>query len=148
MRTFYLFHVNEFYSSTYQKNPYKLYKIFDILFHEREYDRYRSYKLYKQIVIPFNKMLCNNYIIKKNRLNYEYFYDNQSHFIKKNEEHAKMVIGSIHIKIESDNNFPTFFKDINNFEEDIFVCDFENGDYFWLDKVVKKYGQKTISIVE
>ena len=148
MRTFYLFNVNEFYSIMYSKSPFKLYKILDNLFHEREYDRYGSYKIYKQVIIPFNKMLCNNYITKKNRLNYEYSHDNQNHFIKKQEEHTKMVIGSIHIKIESDKNYPTFFDDVNNFEENIFVCDFENGDYFWLSKVVKKYGQKTISIVE
>ena len=63
----------------YHKMPFKLYKVLDTLFREREYNRYRSYKLYKQVIIPFNKMLCNNYITKKNRLNYEYYYDNQTH---------------------------------------------------------------------
>ena len=29
------------------------------------------------------------------------------------------------------------FYDINNYSDNIFICDFDNKDYFWLNKVVK-----------
>ena len=148
MRTFYLFNINEFYSSMYYSNSVRLYKILENLFYMRNYDKLGSFKLYKQIVIPFNKMLCNGYITKKNRLDYEYFYDHQAHYMKKNNEHTKMIVGSIHIRLISDINYPSFLTDINQLEKNIFVCDFDNCDYFWLNKVVKIYGQKKISIVE
>ena len=148
MRTFYAFHVNEFYSNMYYYNESRLYNILEELFYKRHYDKFESYKLYRQVVVPFNKMLCNGYIIKKNRLCYEYFHDKEIHYMKKTDEHTKMTIGSIHIKIISNINFPCFFEDVNELEQNIFVCDFDNRDFFWLDKVAKKYGQRRISIVE
>ena len=148
MRTFYAFHINEFYSSMYNDNPLKLYKILEELFYRRNYDKLNTYRLYKQVVIPFNKMLCNGYMTKKNRLCYEYFYDYQAHYLKKKEEHTKMVIGSIHIKILSDANYPIFFNNIHELDTDIFICDFDNRDYFWLDKIIKIYRQKEIPIVK
>jgi hypothetical protein len=59
-----------------------------------------------------------------------------------------MIISNINIKIMSDINYPSFFNDINEYERDMFVCDFDNNDYFWLDKVVKKYRQNMESIVK
>ena len=38
-------------------------------------------------------------------------------------------------KIETENNYSIFFNDINNYNNNLFVCDFENMDYFWLSKL-------------
>ena len=148
MRIFYAFCINEFYQSMYYKHSYRLYKILEGIHHAREYDKISSYRLYKQVANPINKMMCNGYITKNYRLCYEYYSDHNAHYIKKKEEHTKMIISNIHVKIISDVNFPSFFRDIYFYENDIFVCDFENKDYFWLDKVMKKDGQSSIPIVK
>lgn len=47
------------------------------------------------------------------------------------------MVTSYCIKIKSNINYPSFFENINNYSDNIFVCDFINKDYFWLNKVVK-----------
>jgi len=148
MRTFYAFCINDFYFDMYNKHSYQLYKILEDIYYTKNYDKFNSYRLYKQVVNTINKMLCNGYITKNHRLSYEYSCDNNTHFIKKKEEHSKMVISNVNIKIISDVNYPSFFDDINNYASNVFVCDFDNKDYFWLDKVVKTYRQKEVVSVQ
>jgi len=148
MRIFYVYRINEFYRDMYYKHSYRLYKILEQIYYERDYDRVSSYRLYKQVIIPVNRLLCNSYVTKNHRLSYEYCYDNHVHYIKKNDEHTKMVISNIHIKIISDINYPSFFDDIYAYDSNIFICDFDNNDYFWLDKVINRDRQSEITIVK
>jgi len=148
MRVFYVYRINEIYRDMYYKHSYRLYKILESIYYERDYDKISSYRLYKQVVNPINKMLCNGYITKNHRLAYEYCYDNNVHYIRKKEEHTKMVISNIHIKIISDINFPSFLNDIYAYDSNIFICDFDNNDYFWLDKVMKRDRQSEVTIVK
>ena len=41
-----------------------------------------------------------------------------------------------------------FFNDLYFYEKNIFICDFDNKDYFWLDKVMKKNRQNDFIIVK
>ncbi len=148
MRIFYVYVINEFYKDMYYHHSYSLYKILESIYYERDYDKISSYRMYKQVVTPLNKMMCNGYVTKNHRLSYEYGYDNHAHYIRKKDEHTKMVITNIYIKVISDKNFPTFFHDIFSYEGDVFICDFDNNDYFWLDKLMKRDGQSLESIVK
>ena len=49
-------------------------------------------------------------------------------------EYAKLSIKNANIKIKTNINFPIFLKTIYNYTDNIFICDFVNKDYFWLDK--------------
>ena len=42
------------------------------------------------------------------------------------------------IKLITENNYSIFFKYLNNYNNNLFVCDFENMDYFWLCKLYNK----------
>ena len=59
-----------------------------------------------------------------------------------------MVITNSNLKIKSNINNPIFLNDINNFYDNIFVCDFLNKDYFWLDKVIKNDRQNNVMVVK
>ena len=43
-----------------------------------------------------------------------------------------------HSKEITENNYSIFFKYLNNYNNNLFVCDFENMDYFWLCKLYNK----------
>jgi hypothetical protein len=148
MRIFYVYTINEIYKDMYYDNSYRLYKILEGIYYQRDYSKISSYMQYKQVVSGINKMLCNGYITKNHRLAYEYGYDNNCHYIRKKDEHTKMIISNIYIKIISDLNFPCFFNDLYSYEKNIFICDFDNKDYFWLDKVMKKNRQNDLIIVK
>ena len=51
-------------------------------------------------------------------------------------EKTKLIINKKFLVIRSNEEIPVFFKDIEENEKNLFVCDFLNRDYFWLEKLV------------
>ena len=47
------------------------------------------------------------------------------------------MVTSYCLKIKTNINYPKFFDNINTYSDNIFVCDFINNDYFWLNKIAK-----------
>ena len=62
MRTFYVYDVNDVFASTYEKYPYKLYKLLEDIYLTNKYDMMLSINYYGQIINRFNKLYLNNYI--------------------------------------------------------------------------------------
>ena len=89
------------------------------------------------MALPFNKENINSKLYTK------YYYDNgysrsfNKHIINNENEKTKLTVYNAFIKIKTNNNITSFFNVLNN-EENVFVCDFNNKDYFWLNKVVTK----------
>ena len=50
----------------------------------------------------------------------------------KNEE-SKLTINKAYLLLETNMIKSAFFNDLKN--KNLFVCDFENKDYFWLDSL-------------
>lgn len=97
-----------------------------------------TYRVYEQIAITFRKDNFNSYLYEKYQNCSCYIKNNNSHIYSNNFEYTKLVITNTNLKIKSNVNNPIFFKDINDFYDNIFICDFINKDYFWLDKIIKK----------
>lgn len=130
MRTYYLFLIN---SEIYQKYLYKEYMLFcefKKIYSSRLLKEYKIEKFFelsdffnKEKLIEYLEYKYNNYISKKDNT---FLYSD--HLIK---------ILRPCIKIKTRNNIENFMIDLIFYSEKIFVCDFENEDYFWLDKISK-----------
>ena len=48
------------------------------------------------------------------------------------------MVSNYCLKLKSSINYPSFFDSLQKFNNKLFVCDFENQDYFWLENVHKK----------
>ena len=59
------------------------------------------------------------------------------HMITTSIECSKLVISNSNLKIKTNAAYCKFFNIINEYSDNIFVCDFVNKDYFWLDKIFK-----------
>ena len=59
------------------------------------------------------------------------------HVLNNLTENTKLTVYNTYIKIKTNKNITDFFKVLEN-EENIFICDFNNKDYFWLSKVNAK----------
>ena len=103
----------------------------------KKYNVRVSSSIYEQIITNFNKLFMNNFLFVNNKLDIHYYNKNNFHFISNSAEYSKLMVTSYCIKIKSNINYPSFFENINNYSDNIFVCDFINNDYFWLNKVVK-----------
>lgn len=137
MRVFYIYNVNDFLTSVYDKYPYKLYKMLEDAYYTNKHNIVLSSTYYEQITTNFNKLYINNYINANNKLDSYYYNKNNIHIISSRDEYSKLMVSSYCLKLKTNLNYPTFFKNITTYSDNIFICDFENQDYFWLNKVSK-----------
>ena len=137
MRVFYIYNINDFFTSIYDKYPYKLYKMLEDAYHTNKHNIVLSSNYYEQITTNFNKLFINNYLQANNKLDVYYYNKNNIHIISSREEYSKLMVSSYCLKLKTNLNYPTFFKNITAYSDNIFICDFENQDYFWLNKVTK-----------
>ena len=145
MRTYYIFNVNRYFTYMYKSNPFKMYKIFEEIYYTKDYDSLKTYHILEEVSNPFNKIMLNEYMYYEYKNKYGYKRNNNVHSLNTSEK-TILRINNYNIKIETDSNYTDFFKYLNNYNSNLFVCDFENKDYFWLCKL--KTLQKELSIVK
>ncbi len=143
MRTYYIFNVNKYYSYMYKDNPFKMYKIFEEIYYSRDYDSVKTYHILEEIANPFNKIMLNEYIYFEYKLKYGYKRKDNIHYLSTTER-TTLRINNYNIKLETESNYSVFFYDISNYNNNLFVCDFENMDYFWLSKLSSLQKDKLI----
>ena len=135
MRTFYIYEINDYFTSVYDKYPYKLYKMLEDAYLSKRFNKKNTFLVYEQIIKNYNKLFVNNYIFANNKLNIYYYNKDNMHLISSNIEYSKMLVNTYCLKLSSNVNYPRFFDNINNYSDNIFICDFINNDYFWLKKI-------------
>ena len=145
MRTYYIFKINKYFAYIYKRFPFKMYKIIEELYHTKEYDILLSYKYYQRFAIEFNKLAINEYIYNLNKQNKNYQRDNNIHIII-NEKYNKLTINQMCIILKTNDIYSVFLNDLNVYIDNIFICDFKNNDYFWLDSL-NKDRQNNLSLV-
>lgn len=142
MRVFYIYNVNDFFCSMYDKYPYKLYKMLEDTYFTSKHNMLLSTSLYEQIITNFNKLFVNNYLFANHKLDAYYYHKNNTHVISSRSEYSKLMVSSYCLKLKTNLNYPKFLDSICDYSDNIFICDFENKDYFWLNKVAK--GEKNL----
>ena len=86
---------------------------------------------------PFNRTDVNSKIYRKCAFDDSYKKTLNKHVLNNLTENTKLTVYNTYIKIKTNKNITDFFKVLEN-EENIFICDFNNKDYFWLSKVNAK----------
>lgn len=100
------------------------YDLYNLLYKLNKMNKDLNYgiSLYKQICEPFNISLLSNYL--------------NNNLFKKNIfciDNCIIILKPSRIIIKS-NNFPKIIEIFNLYNKNIFVCDFKNKYYFWLNK--------------
>lgn len=129
MRTYYLFVVNMQYYSLYQRNPDSLYEILSELFTLKSEHYQYGLSIFKQICEPIQVSFLEQYLKSK----YE-----EKAFIRKHTfslKNLKIQLRPSCIKISSKYNLPKILQLFYYYNPCIFVCDFQNQDYFWLERI-------------
>src|SRR5574344_873024 len=134
MRVYYLFKINDSFSKLYYSKTYYLYKILEQISLSSKNDFIISYRLFEQLALPYNKSLINSNLYEKYLYNTNYVKTLNKHVYDDGVEKSKLTVYNTYIKIKTNKNISTFFNVINC-ESNVFVCDFNNKDYFWLGKV-------------
>ena len=136
MRTYYIFKINKYFAYIYKRWPYHMYKIIEELYHTKDYDMLASYKYYQRFALTFNKLALNEYIYSQNKNSPTYQRDNNIHIIK-NDKYNKLTINESCLVLKTNDIYSIFLNDLNSYLDNIFICDFKNNDYFWLETINK-----------
>lgn len=137
MRKYYLFKINNTYYNLTKDNPYHLYKAMESIYKLKPEKLSTAYNFFNQIRDTFNKEYLNNNIYEYYKNRYTYTKVNNTHMIYDyyTKEESKLIINNNYLYIKSTKQIPTFLKSITG-KEKIFVIDFENIDYFWLEELL------------
>ena len=138
MRTFYVFKIKKEISTLTKETPYNLFHTIENLYYLDTDTFGISFNLYSDIFDLFNTSYLNNRINNLFKNNNHYYYDGVTHSIdnKYRPEKTNLKVYRSHIYIKTDTIKPTL---LFNYlmSDNLFVCDFKNKDYFWLDEFVK-----------
>lgn len=137
MRTFYIFNINKNFYNLMKNNPYHLYKAMEDIHSFDEADVSVAYDLFNQLASPFNKSKINNKIFNESKDNDFYSKFHNIHRIQNKylPEDSMLVVNKAFILLESNILKPTFMNTLKEYKN-LFVCDFKNKDYFWLNELV------------
>lgn len=137
MRKYYLFKINKTYYNLTKDNPYTLYKAIESIYNLKPNDITYAYNFFNQIRDIFNKEYLNTNIYEYYKNRHSYTKVNNTHMIYDyySKEESKLTINNNYLLIKSTKQIPTFLKSIKR-KEYIFVCDFDNIDYFWLEELL------------
>lgn len=135
MRKYYLFIIKKTYYNTYKNKSYVLYQVLETLKNAQTYDFSYGINVYKSLCMPFPIKLLYNYFEK--RISYNLV---NSKVMKINSHFEETYVEIKHscIIIKSNVSFPEILKIFNIYNKNIFVCDFNHKDFFWLNDVLKK----------
>ena len=143
MRTYYIFFIkNDIYKITKNKTEV-LYKLLESIKYLNKNEINLGFKVFEKLCdrVPkknINKLIKDDFI---DNLSYNIFKD--THVINDfiNNESTKLTVYSSHLVIKSNALFPEFFNTLSKLNN-LFACDFENMDYFYIRNVKIKVSSK------
>ena len=137
MRTYYIFFIDQAFLTLYRDKPNLLYRNFYQIY-KMSHDNYgMGIKIYSQLITPFNKKQINEYIYNKHNQELSYTNHNYTHIINNRYTHeiTKLTVYNTYLKIITNKNDPYFFNTLYHMPYNVFICDFKNHDYFWLESI-------------
>ena len=136
MRTFYIFKINKEMAILTKDNPYNIFKSMEDIFKMTKKELSVGLNIYEQLISPINQNKVNQKIIMSYKDNdyYQKNYNVHSIFNKYKPEETKLTIKNSYLLLESNVIKPSFLKELS-YDQNLFVCDFANKDYFWVDEL-------------
>lgn len=140
-----MFKINKYFAYIYKRWPRKMYNIIEELYYTKDYDMLNSYRYYQKFALSFDKLDINDYIYSINKKSKNYYRDNSIHVVN-NDNYNKLVVNKMCLILKTNDIYSIFFDDISMYSNNIFVCDFKNRDYFWLENLNKDRQSKAILV--
>lgn len=137
MRVFYLFKIKEVFKNLYQDDSYTLYRILKQIYNLDKSEIGYALTLLNQLEVKINKEKLDRDLFIRLHQKMPYSKRGEIHYINnlyKNEV-SKLRVNHRYIKIETESSVSSFFDELRKLDQDFFVCDFKDKDFFWLDRV-------------
>lgn len=138
MRTFYIFKIKKHFAILTRNNPYSLFKTIEEIYKLKESELKKTRNIFKYIqdtidTDNINIQIYNHY---KNKYTYTKFKDIHTINNYYTKEKSRLTINKTYMLLRTNEQIPSFLKTLTNTKQDMFACDFENKDFFWLEDLV------------
>lgn len=136
MRAFYIFKINKEMGILLKDSPYNLYKSLEDIYLLDKTSIGIGKDLLDQLIVPIDKERYNRLIYELNKDNDFYMKNGDTHKVvnKYRKEETIITVKNSHILLKTN----IINRDIKKFLPitELFACDFQNKDYFWLEQLI------------
>ena len=138
MRTFYIFKIKKHFAILTRNNPYSLFKTIKEIYKLKESELKKTRNIFKYIQDTIDTDNINIQIYKQYKNKYTYTKFKDIHTINNyyTKEKSRLTINKTYMLLRTNEQIPSFLKTLTNTKQDMFACDFENKDFFWLEDLV------------
>ena len=137
MRVFYIFNIKPEFKYLYKDSPSSLFNILKQLYYLKDDDIRYGKSLFNQLVNSIDKYDVDNYIFIKFHQKMDYSKKNNIHYLNNlyKNEISRLIVKKTYIKLEVENEDSYFFDFLSEINNNLFACNFEYLDFFWLDGI-------------
>ena len=136
MKEYFIFSIKRDFAKLYKDRPRELFYIFNRIYNMKEIDKEYGYNLFEQISLFFDKKQLNKFITRNYIDKIMYSYNNNEHIVNNLflNEISILKIRSSNLKIETNHDDSSFLNTLKEYPGNLFICDFNNQNYFFLKK--------------
>ena len=136
MRVFYIFQIKKDLTKITKANPYTLFHTLETIYYREPDDIKLGYVFLKQIIDPIPIKELDVLLFKRYKENYFYMKYRNIHSMHDvyRKENTVLTLNKTYLKLETNVIKPRFLEELQK-NHSLFVCDFQEKDYFWLDSL-------------
>jgi len=137
MRIYFVFKIKEEYTDLYRNTPSTLYNILNQMYYMKRSEIGYGFNLFNQMIDRINKFELDKYLYILLHTKMKYSKKGEDHILNNlyKDEVSILRVKTTHILINSNKSYTEFFALLNQFDSSLFVCDFNNHDYFFLSDI-------------
>lgn len=137
MRIYFVFKIKEEYTDLYRDTPSTLYNILNQMYYMKRSEIGYGFNLFNQMIDRINKFELDKYLYILLHTKMKYSKKGEDHILNNlyKDEISILRVKTTHILINSNKSYTEFFALLNQFDSSLFVCDFNNHDYFFLSDI-------------
>ena len=136
MKVYYIFKMKKEFVNLYKDTPSILYHILKNIYYMDKDSVEYGYHLFNQLIQTFNKTGLDRDLYIRMHQDIPYTKVRDVHEIRNQykEEYSKLMINHFYIRLEIDQDYSSFYSYLMDKEKDLFVCNFKNTDFFFLEE--------------
>ena len=137
MRMFYIFEIKKEIKELYRDNPNSLFKILSNIYYMHKEDANYGFNLFNQITNKIKVLDVSNQVYIDMHTNIVYTKSGNEHIINDlyKDEISILKIRKSHLLLQSNKNYNRFFELLLKYNDNYFVCDFLENDFFFISDV-------------
>lgn len=140
MKVYYIFKLKKEFISLYKDNPSVLFNILKSIYYLDKEEVDYGYNLFRQLIMPIEKNDLDRKLYIKLHKDIPYSKRKDVHCINNlyKNEISRLIISNFYCKLELEQNYSSFYEILDDELENLFVCAFQNTEFFFLDEYLRK----------